>query len=45
MAEIPDAISPHVDLQEKYNKVINKNISKFSIKDAINSLNDYSAKI
>ena len=35
-----DAISPHVDLQEKYNKVINKNISKFSIKDAINSLND-----
>jgi len=35
-----DAISPHIDLQEKYNKVINKNISKFSIKDAINSLND-----
>jgi len=35
-----DAISPNIELQEKYNKVINKNISKFSIKDAINSLND-----
>jgi hypothetical protein len=32
-------IQPPIEMNEKYNKAINKNIAKFTIKDAINSTN------